>query len=356
MPPKRRQTRRTAPAKRRKPAARTSARKHPARRVKLPRGGKLHHQLAMRMVMVAASHYDTHQDTVRARRDMAIIKLSHQGCKKCGGKGQLHTKGKNGEFTGSKPCPAKPTKQKISKWAAYKASRFGADKNTGLMGCTCPCGWTQKPRYRDAKTATRALRAHEKQKHGGVSVGGAWTVQDGASTQTAQTTQSAAASAPVTKTNTGRAMSNTQWLKQNKPPSAAKAKRDGLCRHCTSGALYSISGGQQTTAVCPFCNGTGKDGAATSSRSQSKPAKGKSMPDYSNPNTRLTGGQYAYSAVLKDNSQQGGGRSHNVKGVYPAQPDYTVLVFCSDIRSQYAVQHNVPIQDVILERYSLREK
>jgi hypothetical protein len=88
----------------------------------------------------------------------------------------LH-QGQETAFTGSKPCPATPTKKKVSKWAVWKSSRFGADKRSGLVGCSCPCGWKQKPRYRDAKEATKALRAHEKQKHGAKSVGGTWYAQ-----------------------------------------------------------------------------------------------------------------------------------------------------------------------------------
>src|SRR5256885_10644054 len=38
---------------------------------------------------------------------------------------------------------------------ALPISRMGADKRTGLVGWTCPCGKKEKPRYRDAKTADR---------------------------------------------------------------------------------------------------------------------------------------------------------------------------------------------------------
>jgi len=260
MPAKRQPARRSAgratPARRRKP----SARKHPASRVKMPRGGPLHAQIAGRMVLFAVSKLDTHGDTVRSRKDAAILRATHQGCTTCKGNGQIFTKGKDGSFTGSKPCPAKPTKERVSRWDVYKASRFGADKNTGLVGWACPCGKKEKPRYRDAKAATAALRTHERQKHGGTTVGGAWYAQTAAGAP-APAQQPAA---PVTKVNTSKTMTDQAWEKQNKPPSAAKAARDGLCRWCTNGALYSAFGGQQITAVCGICHGTGKSPVKTS--------------------------------------------------------------------------------------------
>lgn len=263
MPPAKRTPARRSPAAKRR---RTSARKHPARRVKIPRSGPLHARIAARMVMFAVSHLDTHGDTVRSRKDAAILRATHEGCPTCKGNGQIFTKGKDGSFTGSKPCPAKPTKEKVSKWAVYKASRFGPDKNTGLVGWACPCGKKEKPRFRDAKEATKALRTHERQKHGGKTVGGAWYAQAASGAPGAASPRSvgqAAPASPVTKTNTGPAMSDADWEKQNKPPSAAKAARDGLCRFCTDGALYSAFGGQQITAACPICHGTGKRSTKT---------------------------------------------------------------------------------------------
>ena len=174
MPPaKRKPARRSTTAKRRKP----SARSHPARRVKIPRKGPLHHQIGARMVLFAVSHLDTRGDTVRSRKDAAILRATHKGCTTCQGNGQIFTKGKDGSFTGSKPSPAKPTKERVSRLEVWKASRFGADKNTGLVGWACPCGKKEKPRYRDAREATKALRTHERQKHGGKTVGGAWYAQ-----------------------------------------------------------------------------------------------------------------------------------------------------------------------------------
>lgn len=238
-------------ARRRKTVAR-------ARRPRVPRSGPLHARLTAWMLIRAVDHLDLHKTDVGSRKDAAILRATHEGCTTCGGNGQIFTKRKDGSFSGSKPCPATPTKTRVSKLAVFAAARFGAEKRSGLVGCTCPCGWKQKPRFRDAKEATKALRAHEKHKHGGKSVGGTWYAQV-AKTAPGTQPQKTPAHPPVTKVNTSKkAMSDTAWEKQNKPPSAAKAKREGLCHGCTNGALYSAFGGQQITAVCPFCKGTGK--------------------------------------------------------------------------------------------------
>lgn len=178
MPAKRTPARRPTPARRRKPAARTRARKHPARRVKIPRSGPLHARAASWLVLrIVVPMIADRRAVMQSRKDAAILRATHQGCTKCHGNGQIFTQGKNGEFTGSKPCTAKPTKTKVSRAEINKAARLGADKRTGLVGWSCPCGKKEKPRYRDAKTATKALRAHEKTKHGGASVGGTWYAQ-----------------------------------------------------------------------------------------------------------------------------------------------------------------------------------
>lgn len=176
--------RKRAAARSRKPVSRAK----PSKTVRVPRSGPLHARLGAWMALRIADQVTTHQDVIRSRKDAAILRATHDGCPKCGGNGQIYTKNKDGAFTGSKPCPAKPTKAKAGRWAVYKSSRFGADRNTGLVGWTCPCGRKEKPRYRDAKEATKALRTHERQKHGGQTVGGAWYAQ------------TAEAPAPVTKT------------------------------------------------------------------------------------------------------------------------------------------------------------
>jgi Zn finger protein HypA/HybF involved in hydrogenase expression len=248
MPAKRQPARRAAS---RKPAAR----KHPAKRVKIPKGGPVHARLAGKLMLHVAAHLDTHGDTDRSRKDAAILRATHQGCPKCGGNGQIFTKGKDGAFTGSKPCPAQPTKQTVSRWEIYKASRFGADKSTGLVGWACPCGKKEKPRYRDAREATKALRTHERNKHGGKSVGGAWYAQ----TTEAAIQQTQQRQPAVSKVVTDSGMTDEQWIKQNKGTPVAKAIAKGLCWKCSGdGKLHAVFGNEQLLVVCPECTGSGK--------------------------------------------------------------------------------------------------
>ena len=206
MPAKRTPARRPTPARRRKPAARATARKHPARRVKIPRKGPLHARAASWLVLrVVVPMIADRRSVMQSRKDAAILRATHEGCPTCHGNGQIFTKGKDGSFTGSKPCPAKPTKTKVSRAEINKAARVGANKRTGLVGWSCPCGKKEKPRYRDAKTATKALRAHEKTKHGGASVGGTWYAQQ---TEAAALAPSPPAPAPK-KVNTRKPAAKT---------------------------------------------------------------------------------------------------------------------------------------------------
>ena len=254
MAAKRQTTRRKAPARRR-----TTARKrHPATRVKIPRRGPLHARAASWLVLrVVVPAVDTHSSVVQSRKDAAILRATHEGCPKCGGNGQIFTKGKDGAFTGSKPCPAQPTKTKVSRFQVWKKSRFGADKSTGLVGVNCPCGWKQKPRYRDAREATKALRAHEKQKHGGKTVGGTWYAQTNGNSATPQ--QPKGQPSPQTKVVTDSGKTDEQWIKQNKTMPVGKAIAAGKCWQCAgNGQIYSAFGGQQLIVVCGECRGSGK--------------------------------------------------------------------------------------------------
>lgn len=150
----------------------TAAKRTPIQRATRP--GGTGQKAATWLALTMAKYAQKHTQTTMSRRDAAILRITHEGCPTCKGNGQIFTKGKDGAFTGSKPCPAKPTRQKASRMQVAIASRFGADKSSGLFGWTCPCGKKEKPRFRDAKEATKALRTHERQKHGGKSVGGAW--------------------------------------------------------------------------------------------------------------------------------------------------------------------------------------
>lgn len=200
-PARRQPARRKAPARRRT-ATTAARRKHPARRVKIPRGGPLTARLGTWLVLrVIVPMVDTRRDDIRSRKDAAILRATHEGCTTCHGNGQIFTKSKkDGSFTGSKPCPAKPTKTKVSRWEINKAARMSGAKRTGLVGYSCPCGEKKKPRFRDAKEATKALRAHEKQKHGGQSVGGTWYAQ-----QTAAAALAPSQPTPAPKVSTRKA-------------------------------------------------------------------------------------------------------------------------------------------------------
>lgn len=245
--PTRRKTTRKKTVTRKTIARRPSRHKKASYRLAVWLGGRLAH--------VASSR----RATVRARRDAAILRATHTGCTKCGGTGTLYTKAKDGSFAGSKPCPAKPAVTRVSRTRVAIESRFGPDKNSGLCGWSCPCGKREKPRYRDAKTATAALRQHERTRHGGTTVGGAWYAQVPAQTTTAP----AAKPAPVSKTVASSGMTDKEWETQNKSMSPAAAAKKGLCWQCGGkGVLYTAFGGEQKVVVCGECSGSGKKAAA----------------------------------------------------------------------------------------------
>ncbi|MFE2973342.1 hypothetical protein [Streptomyces sp. NPDC059258] len=260
MPAKTTTATRKPAARRRKPVSRARIGKG----LTVPKTVPLHARLGMRMAILAASQMDAHKTTVMTRRDAAILRMTHEGCPTCHGNGQIFTKDKKtGAFSGSKPCPAKPTKAKASRVKVALAARFSPDKRTGLVGWTCPCGKREKPKFRDAKEATKALRDHEKKKHGGKSVGGAWYGQ--AVDQSAAEPKPVTTGEPVTKTDISTSMTDTEWEAQNTPLSPAAAEKKGLCYCCGGkGALYSAFGGERITTVCPICRGTGKPAASTS--------------------------------------------------------------------------------------------
>lgn len=166
----------TATQARRKPAART---RRPVARTASKRRAKktLTRRAVIGVGRVAAQHQTKRRDIKRARKDAAILRATHAGCAQCGGAGVIYKRAKDGSFAGSKSCPAKPKTMKVSKTRVAVTSRFGADKVSGLCGWKCPCGKRERPRYRDSKEATKALREHERKRHGGKSVGGTWIAQ-----------------------------------------------------------------------------------------------------------------------------------------------------------------------------------
>jgi Zn finger protein HypA/HybF involved in hydrogenase expression len=224
-----------------------------ARRVKIPRTGPIHARLGAWMALRVVTRLADHQDIIRSRKDAAILRATHKDCPKCHGNGQIFTKGKDGSFTGSKPCPAPATREKVSRWEINRAAR-SINKNTGLIGWACPCGKKEKPRYRDAKEATKALRTHERQKHGGKTVGGAWYAQ---ANETAA--QPAGKTAPVSKVVTDSGKTDQQWVKQNKGMPVGKAIAAGKCWKCSGeGKLHAVFGNEQLLVICPECKGNGK--------------------------------------------------------------------------------------------------
>lgn len=258
------------PASRKTTRKRTPAKRRPTARKQLavrPRGGGLAQRMATWLALFIARQAEGRRVTVRTRKDAAILRVTHAGCAKCHGTGTLYTKGKDGSFSGSKPCPARPAEVKVGRAAVAKAARFGPDKTSGLIGWNCPCGKREKPRYRDAKTATAALRTHERKVHAGVSIGGRWYAQLPEAAKPATTGKTPAAKpgpAPVSKTTANSGMTDQQWEAQNKSMHPAAATKKGLCWQCAGkGALYSAFGGRHITVVCGECTGTGKAKAAT---------------------------------------------------------------------------------------------
>lgn len=256
-------------AAKKRPARRTTTRKKVVTRKSVtrrpPRGKTLGQRAALRLTMLIVRAAESRRATVRTRKDAAILRATHEGCAKCHGTGTIATHGKDGRLTGSKSCTATPKTMKVSRVQVAKQARFGVDKNSGLMGWKCPCGKREKARYRDAKAATAALRTHERKKHSGQSVGGAWYQQlpENAKPATATTTSAPTATQAVTKAATGPAKTDAEWEKQNRRISPAAADRKGVCWSCAgNGALYTAFGGEQKTVVCGVCQGTGKARAA----------------------------------------------------------------------------------------------
>lgn len=232
----------------------SKARRRPVARK--PRRGGLGRRAAVGLGTFAARQSARHIEVRRSRRDAAILRAAHAGCSKCGGAGVIYKRAKDGSYAGSKTCTAKPTTMRVSKIRVAVESRVGVDKTSGLCGWRCPCGKHQKPRYRTSKEATAALRAHEKKRHGGTTVGGAWYAQIPANTAPTPTKKEVAM---PSKTNTNSGMTDQQWEKQNGSLHPDTARRRGLCWHCSGkGANYSAFGGEHITTVCPECIGTGR--------------------------------------------------------------------------------------------------
>jgi hypothetical protein len=263
-------------ATRKRPATRKpAAKKRPARRkpvarkqlARRPRGGSFGQRAATWLALFIARQAEGHRATVRTRKDAAILRTTHAGCAKCHGTGTIATHDKKGLLTGSKSCDAKPSQVKVSRAVVARQARFGPDKRSGLMGWKCPCGKGEKPRYRDAKTASEALKSHERKIHGGATIGGAWYMQLPETAKPASSQNGPkpmTQPAPTSKVVATSGMTDEQWIKQNKGMAPATAMKKGLCWQCAGqGRLFSAFGGQQTVNACSECKGTGKAATAT---------------------------------------------------------------------------------------------
>lgn len=115
-----------------------------------------------------------HKETLRSRKDAAILRTTHEGCTTCHGTGVIYTRAKDGSYSGSKSCPAKVSNQPVSRWQIAKQARWGRNRDTGLFGWRCPCGAKERARYRSIELAGAGIKNHNQRKHGGHSVGAGW--------------------------------------------------------------------------------------------------------------------------------------------------------------------------------------
>ena len=81
------------------------------------------------------------------------------------------------------------------------------------------------------------------------------------------------------------------------------------------------------------------------------------MADYSNPNTPLPANKkYAWSVTAARSAQHGAFLSQQIDGSYTPPPGATVAVLLDGFRHMFAEKWGVPVSDVTLSNYSLREK
>lgn len=81
------------------------------------------------------------------------------------------------------------------------------------------------------------------------------------------------------------------------------------------------------------------------------------MADYSNPNTPLTARRYHWSGTFTRRPiQSGRNPSQDCTGNYDTQPGATVGSLLNGLIAWYAKQNNVPRDQVVLVRYTIREK
>ncbi|MFE9621969.1 hypothetical protein [Streptomyces sp. NPDC006527] len=124
------------------------------------------------------------------------------------------------------------------------------------------------PRYRDAKEATKALRVHEKKRHGGKTVGGAWYAQTTKAAVEQKQQPSAAVSKVVTDSGmtdalrTGRRLSlRPAHRPAVQPPPTSARQPPRLCPRRQAGGEAAAGGFNMTVYItergdcfhCPDC-------------------------------------------------------------------------------------------------------
>lgn len=81
------------------------------------------------------------------------------------------------------------------------------------------------------------------------------------------------------------------------------------------------------------------------------------MADYTNPKTRLTASKYAWSVTLSNGPLKNGKNPATDRtGVYTPPPGATVGTLLDGLRTLHARECGIPVSDVVIVRYSLREK
>ncbi|MEV0779194.1 hypothetical protein [Streptomyces sp. NPDC050428] len=79
------------------------------------------------------------------------------------------------------------------------------------------------------------------------------------------------------------------------------------------------------------------------------------MPDYSNPNARLTASKYACSVSAARPMPGGNILTQQIDGSYIPRPGATVKAFLDEWRHHFAQMWGVPVMDVTIVRHSLWE-
>ncbi|MCM8552288.1 hypothetical protein [Streptomyces sp. STCH 565 A] len=80
------------------------------------------------------------------------------------------------------------------------------------------------------------------------------------------------------------------------------------------------------------------------------------MPDYTKPNTPLTARAYECSVTAARWAGPGKTLTQQIDGSYTPQPKATVQTFLNDWRQEFANRRGVPVTQVSIASYTIREK